>query len=134
MILLLDTHLLLWAALEPSRLSPAARLLIDDAANQPLFSAASIWEVSIKRSLGRDDFTVDPGVLRRGLVESGYAELAVSAAHAAAVVDLPPLNGDPFDRMLVAQSRVEGFTLLTSDAAVAAYGSPARLVGRAMRD
>lgn len=128
MILLLDTHLVLWAAYEPGRLSAPARSALEDPVNDLVFSAASIWEVSIKAGLGRADFSADPAVLRRGLVETGYAELPVTAAHAAAVADLPPLHRDPFDRMLVAQARAEGFTLLTSDPLVAAYGSPTRLI------
>lgn len=128
MILLLDTHLLLWAAYAPERLPDAARTAIEDEHNALLFSAASIWEVAIKASLGRDDFTADARVLRRGLVESGYVELPISGAHAAAVSDLPDVHRDPFDRILVAQSRVEGVTLLTNDTQVAAYGPPARLV------
>ncbi len=128
MIVLLDTHLLLWAAYAPERLPAAARAVIDDPSTAPIFSAASIWEVAIKASLGRDDFDADPRILRRALVESGYRELAISAAHAAAVTDLPPVHRDPFDRILVAQARVEGIELLTDDPQVAAYGAPTRLV------
>ncbi|MFT4135275.1 type II toxin-antitoxin system VapC family toxin [Microbacterium sp.] len=128
MILLLDTHLLLWAAYEPARLSPGAREEIERESNELVFSAASIWEVSIEASLGRADFDADSRVLRRGLLENGYAELAVTGAHGAAVSDLPPLHRDPFDRILVAQARAEGSTLLTGDTLVAAYGSPVRLV------
>lgn len=127
MILLLDTHLLLWAAYEPRRLPEAARKLIDDETNDLVFSAASIWEVTIKASLGRANFDIDSRVFRRGLLESGYIELPVTSAHATAVADLPGIHRDPFDRMLVAQSRVEGFTLLTNDDLVAAYGQPTRL-------
>lgn len=119
--MLLDTHLLLWAAGAPERLPVAAAELIEDEANTPVFSAASLWEVAIKAGLGRADFTVDAGVLRRGLMENGYEELAITAAHACAVAALPPLHRDPFDRMLVAQALVEGVTLLTSDAALRGY-------------
>ena len=83
--LLLDTHLLLWAAAEPERLPVAAAALIEDEGNALVFSAASLWEVAIKAGLGRADFTADAGVLRRGLVDNGYEELAVTGAHAAAV-------------------------------------------------
>jgi PIN domain nuclease of toxin-antitoxin system len=93
-----------------------------------LFSAASVWEIAIKASLGRDDFTVDSRVLRRGLLDNGYEELPISGAHAAAVADLPLLHRDPFDRLLVAQAQVEGITLLTADALVARYPGPVRLV------
>lgn len=129
MIILLDTHVLLWAAREPDRLGRTTRELLEDPANELAFSAASIWEVAIKHSLGRADFDIDPRVLRRGLLESGYRELEVTGLHGAAVADLPGIHRDPFDRMLVAQARVEGLTLLTADERVAAYGSPARLIG-----
>lgn len=128
MILLLDTHLVLWAAYEPERLSESVRASIAEAQNTVLFSAASIWEVAIKAGLGREGFEVDPRVLRRGLLENGWLELAVTAEHAAHVIDLPLLHRDPFDRMLVAQCRAEGVALLTVDSAVAAYGPPVRLV------
>jgi PIN domain nuclease of toxin-antitoxin system len=123
-ILLLDTHLLLWAAGEPERLSEAARARIEDPANALLFSAASLWEIAIKAALGRTDFVVEPARLHRGLVENGYAELPIRAAHAVAVAALPPLHRDPFDRLLVAQAQVEDIALMTSDAAVAAYPGP----------
>lgn len=128
MKLLLDTHMLLWAAGEPSRLKPATRRLLQDPRHELMFSAASIWEVSIKMGLGRADLAVDPRVLRRGLLDNGYTELPITGAHAAAVLDLPPLHGDPFDRLLVAQAQVEGITLLTADAVVAAYPGPIRRV------
>jgi PIN domain nuclease of toxin-antitoxin system len=118
---LLDTHILLWAAGAPRRLSAKARRLLDDGENILLFSPASLWEVAIKRGLGRNDFVVEPRLLRRGLLENGYEELPVRSEHAVAVADLPPLHKDPFDRMLIAQSRVEGLTLLTSDPLVAGY-------------
>ncbi len=128
MKLLLDTHLLLWAAGQPDRLSTSARRLVDEPQNEPLFSAASLWEIAIKRGLGRSDFSVDARVLRRGLLDNGYLELAISGAHAVAVDTLPPLHKDPFDRILVAQAIVEGITLLTMDARVARYPAPVLMV------
>ncbi len=128
MRLLLDTHLLLWAAGPLERLSSQARLLIDDPDNELLFSPASLWEIAIKHGLGRDDFQVDVRLLRRGLMNNGYQELAVSSEHAVAIDGLPPLHKDPFDRMLVAQSVVEGVTLLTADPLVAQYPAPVRRV------
>lgn len=128
MKLLLDTHLLLWAAGQPDRLSRAARRLIDDPDNALLFSAASLWEVAIKRGLGRDDFAVDPRLLRRGLIENGYGELAVTSEHAIAVDLLPPIHKDPFDRLLIAQSTIEAVALLTADPIVARYPGPVRRV------
>jgi PIN domain nuclease of toxin-antitoxin system len=125
---LLDTHVLLWAAGQPERLSSDARALIDEPENELLFSAASLWEVAIKRGLERPDFRVDPRLLRRGLIDNGYSELAITSAHAVAIDSLPSLHKDPFDRMLVAQSTVEGITLLTADPIVARYPCPARLV------
>ena len=128
MKLLLDTHLLLWAAGAPKRLPPTARKLINDPANELLYSAASIWEIVIKRALGREDFRVDPRALRRGLLENGYAELAISGEHVLAVDALPALHKDPFDRMLVAQSLAESVTLLTGDPQVARYSDTIRRV------
>jgi PIN domain nuclease of toxin-antitoxin system len=123
-ILLLDTHLLLWAAGEPERLPEAARARIEDPATTLLFSAASLWEITIKAALGRADFVVEPARLYSGLVENGYAELQIRAAHAVAVAALPPLHRDPFDRLLVAQAQVEDVALMTSDPMVAAYPGP----------
>jgi PIN domain nuclease of toxin-antitoxin system len=119
--LLLDTHILLWAAGQPEKLPKTARQFLDDLGNEPLFSAASMWEIAIKQGIGRADFQVDPRLLRRGLLDNGYGELAVTSAHAVALDMLPPLHKDPFDRMLAAQARVEGITLLTSDALLAKY-------------
>jgi PIN domain nuclease of toxin-antitoxin system len=128
MKLLLDTHLLLWAAGEPSRLSRRARALLEHPDHELLFSAASLWEIAIKRGLGRNDFRVDPRLLRRGLLDNGYRELTITSEHALATETLPPLHQDPFDRILVAQSIVEGITLLTVDPAVAEYPAPVRMV------
>ena len=128
MKLLLDTHLLLWAAGAPKRLPRAARKLINDPANELLYSAASLWEIAIKRALGRGDFRVDPRALRRGLLENGYTELPVTGEHALAVDALPALHKDPFDRMLVAQSIAESVTLMTGDPNVARYSDTIRRV------
>jgi PIN domain nuclease of toxin-antitoxin system len=125
---LLDTHLLLWAAGPIERLSSDARLLIDDPDNELVFSTASIWEVAVKYGRGRDDFKADPRLLRRGLLDNLYRELSITGEHAVAVASLPPLHRDPFDRMLVAQSLVEGIMLLTTDPLVAQYPAPIRRV------
>jgi PIN domain nuclease of toxin-antitoxin system len=125
--LLLDTHLLLCAAGQPDRLPPAARTLLADPENELLFSAASVWEVAIKRALGRSDFQVDPRLLRRGLLDNGYDELPVTSEHAVGVDLLPPIHKDPFDRILVAQAMVEGIVLLTSDPRVAQYPGPVQM-------
>lgn len=126
MKLLLDTHLLLWAAGQPERLSAKARRLINDKGNELLFSAASLWEVAIKRGLGREDFKVDARLLRRGLLDNGYQELPIISGHVVAIESLPPIHRDPFDRLLVAQATVEGVTLLTIDPLVAQYPGPIR--------
>ena len=128
MNLLLDTHVLLWAAGLSARLPDEARTLLEESETRPVFSAASLWEVAIKNGMGRPDFRIDPHLLRRGLLENGYIELAVTGAHAVAVALLPLLHKDPFDRILVAQAQVEGITLLTADAIVGRYpGSIRRL-------
>ncbi|MBS1054776.1 type II toxin-antitoxin system VapC family toxin [Gluconobacter kondonii] len=124
MKLLLDTHLLLWAAGEPDRLSVRARALMEDQDNALVFSAASLWEITIKAGLGRTDFQIDPHLLRRGLIENGYEELPVTGQHALAVGQLPDVHRDPFDRILVAQATVEGLLLLTHDPLVQAYPGP----------
>jgi PIN domain nuclease of toxin-antitoxin system len=128
MKLLLDTHLLLWAAGQPNRLSAAARKLIGTPANELMFSAASIWEVAIKSGIGRKDFEADPRLLRRGLLDNGYTELPILSEHVVAVGDLPPIHKDPFDRLLVAQATAEGITLLTADSVVGQYPGPVRAV------
>lgn len=125
MKLLLDTHLLLWAA-AGTGLSAGAVSLINDPATELHFSAASIWEIAIKASLGRPEFALDAGVFRRELLESGYEEMSIAGIHAAAVSGLPDLHRDPFDRILIAQAIVEGITLLTADKAVLAYPGPIR--------
>jgi PIN domain nuclease of toxin-antitoxin system len=128
MKLLLDTHLLLWAAGEPQRLSKRARALIGNPDNELLFSAASLWEVAIKRGLGREDFKVDARLLRRGLLDNGYSELPIISDHVVATESFPLIHKDPFDRILVAQATVEGVTLLTIDSLVSRYPGPIRTV------
>ena len=128
MKLLLDTQLLLWAAGQPTRLSAAARKLLNDPRNELWFSAASLWEIAIKSTLGREDFRVEPRVLRRGLLDNGYVELPVTSQHAVGIDVLPPLHRDPFDRLLLAQALIEGITLLTSDEQLSRYPGPIRQV------
>jgi len=121
MKLLLDTHILLWAAGEPEQLSTQAKALIENSENQLYFSAASLWEISIKNKLGRADFKVDLAVLRRNLLDNGFEEIAITSAHTLAIGALPDIHKDPFDRMLIAQTAVEGVTLMTADSVVAEY-------------
>ena len=125
---LLDTQLLLWAAGRADKLSAAARKILKDPDNELLFSAASLWEIAIKADLGREDFRVEPRMLRRGLLDNGYVELPVTCRHAVDIGGLPPLHKDPFDRLLLAQALSEGITLLTGDAQLARYPGPVRKV------
>ncbi len=128
MKLLLDTHLLLWAAGEPARLPAKARALLRNLENELLFSAASLWEVAIKHGLGRDDFRVDARLLRRGLLDNDYRELPIASNHLVALDSLPPIHKDPFDRILIAQATIEGILLLTVDSLVAEYPGPIQRV------
>ena len=112
----------------PSRLSGDARKLLSDENNELLFSAVSMWEISIKCGLGRPDFKVEPRLLRRGLLDNGYLELSMNSEHAVTIDVLPPFHKDPFDRLLVAQALVEGITLLTADPMVAQYPGTIRKV------
>ena len=128
MKLLLDTHLLIWSAWTPRRISSAARSLISSTDNELIFSAASLWEIAIKQAMEKDDFEVDARVLRRGLLDNGYGELPVNGDHAVAIRALPLIHKDPFDRILIAQATIEGITLLTADPIVARYPGPIKKV------
>jgi PIN domain nuclease of toxin-antitoxin system len=127
MKLLLDTHILIWAAADtlPSNALP----YITDMENTLLFSPASIWEIIIKRNLNRPDFKIDPFLLYRGLLDNGYIEVDITSHHALLVGDLPPIHKDPFDRILIAQAKAEGATLLTADEAIAQYSGMIIRVG-----
>ena len=127
MSFLVDTHVLLWAAGVPDRLPADARTLIENPATELIYRVASLWEVAIKNGLGRADFSVDPSLLRRGMLENGSTELAVTGAHAVVVHGLPPIYKDPFDRLVVAQALIEGVTLVTADEAVGRYPGPIRV-------
>ena len=122
MKLLLDTHMLLWAA--AGTLPKDAEEMVIDGENKLYFSPASIWEVGIKKGLGRSDFEVNPEVLRRGLLDHQYQDLPITSLHALAINDLPWIHKDPFDRILLAQAKVEGMSLLTSDRALRRYPGP----------
>ncbi|MES3023134.1 MAG: type II toxin-antitoxin system VapC family toxin [Pseudomonadota bacterium] len=110
------------------RLSTAARALIESSENTLFFSSASLWEIAIKHGLGRANFRVDPKKFRQGLLDNGYIELPISSEHAVAIVGLPPIHKDPFDRILVAQATVEGLTFLTTDVVLAQYPGPIRSI------
>lgn len=128
MMLLLDTHILLWASGQPEKLPLRARELLLDPCHVLYFSTASLWEIVIKHSLGRLDFRVDPRRLWRMLLANGYRELEITTEHALAVGTLPDLHRDPFDRLLIAQARALGATLLTADETVGHYGDGIVLV------
>jgi len=129
MNLLIDTHLLLWASANRSKLPREAEEQIANPANALWFSAASIWEVAIKRALDKPGFRIEAGPLRAGLLSAGYDELAIEGRHVLSLTGLPPHHADPFDRLLVAQAIAEGMTLLTADRELAAYGGAVRFVG-----
>jgi PIN domain nuclease of toxin-antitoxin system len=118
--LLLDTHILIWAA--AGTLPESAAPYINDLNNTLLFSPASIWEIVIKKSLNRADFHIDPAALYQGCLDNGYSELHILGSHVLEVRSLPAIHKDPFDRLLLAQSRVEGVDLLTADKTLARYG------------
>ena len=121
MKLLIDTHLLLWAA--AGKLPKKAVTYFTNEENELLFSSASIWEVIIKKSLNRPDFKIDPVALYWGLLDNGYTELAITSRHVLLVADLPQIHKDPFDRILIAQAKAEGVELLTSDKTITQYSS-----------
>lgn len=125
MRLLLDTHVFLWAVAGSPSLKPASRRLIESA-EEVHVSAASIWEVAIKACLGKIE--ADPQQLAQAIAASGFLELPVRAAHAAAVAELALHHGDPFDRILVAQALSEPLRLLTADAVLAQYSDLVLLV------
>lgn len=125
---LLDSHLLVWISEDSIKLPKKLRLLLKDADNQFFFSAASIWELAIKSSLGKPDYRVNVTQLYHELQEHDYQELVLSSSHAFALENLPPIHKDPFDRILIAQSISEGMLLLTSDETVARYNGPIRLM------
>ncbi|HVB77269.1 MAG TPA: type II toxin-antitoxin system VapC family toxin [Candidatus Nitrosotalea sp.] len=121
MRLLLDTHVLLWWLADDARLSANARAVIASAESEVLVSAASAWEISIKRALGKLDA---PDDLEAQLVQHHFSPLAISVGHALAAGALPRHHDDPFDRILVAQAQMEGLTITTRDPSFQPYGVP----------
>lgn len=125
MKLLLDTHVLLWAAIDSPRIkSIRSRLLSPD--NEVYFSVASVWEIAIKVSLGK--LQADAEAIRSAALDNGFAELAIKGAHALHVGALPWLHRDPFDRLLIAQAASEPMWLLTADDKLLAYGGTVELI------
>ena len=121
--LLVDTHALLWWLTDDPALSPVARAAIADPANEPLVSSASVWEIAIKRSLGK---LTAPDDLPDRISDGGVGWLAISAQHAWQVRELPRHHGDPFDRILVAQALIERVAIITTDAQLGDYGVQVR--------
>lgn len=124
--LLLDTQIVLWAALAPERLRPATRRTLASREQAVAFSHASLWEVTVKSSLGRPDFSVDARALRDGLLAAGFEEWPIRAEHLFELARLPWHHRDPFDRLLVVQAAVEEATLLSADGSLRAYGRHVR--------
>ncbi|MBQ1316331.1 MAG: type II toxin-antitoxin system VapC family toxin [Lachnospiraceae bacterium] len=117
---LLDTHVLLWWVVGDPRVEPV-RKTVENPANEVYYSAASIWEIAIKHSIGR--LRITPGEARREFENAGFAELEITAGHAAAVGDLPYREDhkDPFDRMLIVQAQEEQMDLISADSKFGGY-------------
>lgn len=118
MRLLLDTHALLWWLSADPTLSPTATEAIADGTNTVFVSAASAWEMAIKRSLGKLTY---PDELAEALAACGFQTLPISLAHALAAGALPRHHDDPFDRILIAQAQIEGLLLVTRDERIRRY-------------
>jgi PIN domain nuclease of toxin-antitoxin system len=119
--LLLDSHVFLWWLGKEKRLLGRLFDAVRDPANEKFVSAASVWELEIKRNLGR---LATPPDMAEALRMTGFTTVPVTPAHAIAAAGLPPHHADPFDRMLIAQAKLEGFTVATVDHRFAAYGVP----------
>jgi PIN domain nuclease of toxin-antitoxin system len=126
MRILLDTHVLIWALIDPQRLAATTRRLLEDPENEILFSSASIWEIAIKISLGRADFQVEPSEIIDAAIASGFTELPVRAHAALQVSSLPPHHRDPFDRLLIAQAMTEPALFYTADRQLDPYSELVR--------
>ncbi|OJZ08042.1 MAG: twitching motility protein PilT [Thiobacillus sp. 63-78] len=128
MVLLLDTHVLLWGLDAPERLPREIVGQLESPETTVYFSAASIWEIAIKASLGKIDFPYSPEAIAQAARDTGFVELPVRAEHGAKVAQLPLHHRDPFDRLLIAQSLLLPAQLLTADAALVPYTELVRLV------
>jgi PIN domain nuclease of toxin-antitoxin system len=118
---LLDTHFILWLPIGGAGITRAARTIVEDSSNEFLFSAASLWEVALKRVRYGSNFAYNPRAIRTEMLQNGYEEVPIQGSHVVAVDALPPIHKDPFDRLLIAQAMIEGITLLTVDATIARY-------------
>jgi len=125
---LLDTNILLAALIRPDALPEDTQAQLCDPANTILFSAASLWEIAIKCSLGREDFNFRPEDIQQLALETGFAELPVISNHCHRIADLPWHHRDPFDRLLVSQAQAMPAYLLTTDALLAKYSDLVRVV------
>ncbi len=121
MNVLLDTHVLIWVFSQDPRLSQAAIEAISDGSNLVFVSAATAWEIVIKKALGKLKV---PGNYQEGLQRYRFTPLSITTEHALAVEQLPPYHKNPFDRMLIAQAQIERLTLVTRDPNMKAYGVP----------
>ncbi|MDP1682289.1 MAG: type II toxin-antitoxin system VapC family toxin [Burkholderiales bacterium] len=128
MVVLLDTHILLWALDAPERLPQDVVAQLESPETTVYFSAASIWEIAIKTALGKIDFHYSPEDIAQAAKDTGFVELPVSAAHGAKVAHLPLHHRDPFDRLLIAQVLLMPAQLITADAALVPYSELVRLV------
>ena len=128
MKILVDTHLLIWATCDSAKLSNAARSALQKGGCEYYFSAASIWEIAIKRARHSDAIPISAADARKLFVAAGYVELPVGATQAEDVETLPPIHSDPFDRILVAQAKIDGMTLLTHDHLLPPYGDFVKMV------
>ena len=120
---LVDTHLLIWAATDPDKLSATAKSYIAEESNQLFFSSTSIWETSIKAGLGKSNFTLHPSLFCKSLLKNHYIEIKVSSLYTLGVYGLPQIHRDPFDLLMIATVRWENMTLLTNDSRLSSYGS-----------
>jgi len=119
---LLDTHAFLWAAGDPSKLSPRVRKIVEEPKHEIFVSVASCWEIVIKHALGKLTLPMSPSSwLPSRIASIGFKALPITLDHVNALGSLPPIHDDPFDRVLVAQAAAEGLTLMTRDARILKY-------------
>jgi PIN domain nuclease of toxin-antitoxin system len=126
--ILLDTHVLVWALDQPTRLPSDVREALESSENEVLFSVASIWELAIKSALGRPDFRYTPAEILESALETGFIEVPITSAAAVKVASLPLHHRDPFDRLLVAQAMIEPALLYTADPQLEPYSELVRRI------